>query len=75
MTRVARKYLLFGLILCFILLVLAIAVFRFESYRIDKIDFIVRDNQHENVANFSGERLAITCSAAERALIHRHRNG
>ncbi len=56
MRRVSRKWLLIALTLCVVLLVVAIPVSRFQSYRISKIDFIIWDNQHENAANLSREQ-------------------
>ncbi len=56
MRRVSRKWLLIALTLCVALLLLAIPVSRSQSYRINKINFIIWDNQHENVANLSREQ-------------------
>ena len=58
MRRVSRKWFIIALTLCVVLLVVAIPVSRFQSYRISKIDFIIWDNQHENAANLSREQFA-----------------
>ncbi len=55
MNQVSRKWVLTVLILCTLVLLAAFATFRYQSYRIGKIGFIIWDNQHGNAASLSPE--------------------
>ena len=56
MNRVSSKWLLITLALCSVVLVAAVSNSRYQGYRVSKIEFIIWDNQHENVANLSREK-------------------
>ena len=53
MNRASRKWLITALILGGLSLFVAFATFRYQNYRIGKINFIILDNQRENVAGLS----------------------
>ena len=55
MNRAFRKWLTTALILGGLFLFVAFATFRYQNYRIGKINFIILDNQRENVAGLSSE--------------------
>jgi hypothetical protein len=55
MNRASRKWLITALILGGLSLFVAFATFRYQNYRIGKINFIILDNQRENVAGLSSE--------------------
>jgi hypothetical protein len=64
MSRVPRRWLLIGPSACVVLLVFgAIVVSRYQDYRINKINSIISDNQHENVASFSREHFTAYLAA------------
>ena len=56
MSRSSRKWLFIALAICCVFLLVLIPISRFESYRINKLEFIIWDNQHENAANLSREQ-------------------
>ena len=57
MSHISKKRLLIVLSVCVAILVFgAVLVSGYQKYRIDKINFIISDNQHENVANLSREQ-------------------
>lgn len=53
-----RKWLPISIVLVTAILLALFAIWRFQTYRISKISFILWDNQHDNVAHLTKEQLA-----------------
>lgn len=59
MSRNSRRWLLIALFACIAVLGIGtIFTLRNQNYRLQKIDFIIWDNQHENAANLTREQFA-----------------
>jgi hypothetical protein len=66
MRRFSRKSLFVALAICCVVATSLILVSRYQNYRINKIDFIIWDNQNGNVANLSAEQFTdylLSCGA------------
>ena len=57
MSRNSHRWLIIALSVCVALLGIGtVFTLRNQNYRLHKIDFIIRDNQHENMANLTREQ-------------------
>jgi hypothetical protein len=58
MNVMSRRWLRITVLLVITILLGVFAIWHFQTYRINKISFIIWDNQHDNLANLTKEQFA-----------------